>query len=135
MSESMIAPAQMETYRRAFQQRTQRALKEREDHRRKALLAVRDQAPAVLAAYPSVRRVYLFGSVTRPGAFDTASDIDIAVEGTTAADYFAVWRDLERALPNWTVDVREIDAPSPFADRVRETGVLIYERADTATSD
>jgi hypothetical protein len=135
MSESVIIPAQMKAYRRAFQQRIQRALKEREEYRQKALLAVRDQALAVLAAYPSVRRAYLFGSVTRPGAFDMASDIDIAVEGTTAADYFAVWRDLERALSNWIVDVREIDAPSPFADRVRETGVSIYERADPVTSD
>jgi predicted nucleotidyltransferase len=135
MSELVTASAQIETYRHAFQQRIRHALEEREEHRRKALLAVREHALAVLAACTSVRRAYLFGSVTRPGAFDTASDIDIAVEGTTAADYFAVWRDLERALPDWTVDVREVDVPSPFADRVQETGVLIYERADPVTSD
>jgi hypothetical protein len=37
---------------------------------------------------------------------------------------------LEKALPHWTVDLREIDAPSFFADGVRSTGVLIYEQAD-----
>jgi len=57
------------------------------------------------------------------------------LEGTTAAEYFAAWRDLEYALPDWTVDVREITDPSPFADRVRETGVLIYERASPAAPD
>jgi len=66
--------------------------------------------------------------VTEPGAFRAASDIDIAVEGTTAEEYFAVWRDLERGLTDWVVDVREINDASRSATRVRESGVLIYER-------
>jgi predicted nucleotidyltransferase len=91
------APLQIEIYRHTFRQRLQRDQESRERQRQQALQAVRDKAPAILAAYPSVRRAYLFGSVTRPGAFRPTSDIDIALEGTTAAEYFAVWRDLERA--------------------------------------
>ena len=128
-------PVQIETYRHTFQQRMQRDWEAREERRQQALRAVRDKIPAILAAYPSVRRAYLFGSVTRPGAFRPTSDIDIALEGTTAAEYFAVWRDLERALPGWMVDAREITSSSPFADLIRKTGMLIYERASSSTPD
>ena len=135
ITEPVVAPDQMEAYRRTFRERSRRALEMREKRRQQALQAVQDKAPAILATYPSVQRAYLFGSVTRPGAFHPASDIDVALEGTTAAEYFAVWRDLEYALPDWTVDARETIDPSPFADRVRETGVLIYERASPVTPD
>ena len=125
-------PLQIEIYRHTFRQRMQRDQESRERQRQQA---VRDKAPAILAAYPSVRRADLFGSVTRPGAFRLTSDIDIALEGTTAVEYFAVWRDLERALPGWMVDMREITGPSPFADLIRKTGMLIYERASSSTPD
>lgn len=130
-----LAPAQIEAYRRSLEQRLQQVRESAEKRRRQALRAVQRQAPAILAAYPSVKRAYLFGSVTRPGSFHPTSDIDIALEGTTAADYFAVWRDLERALPDWTVDVREITEVSPFADLIRKTGTLIYERTDPSAPD
>jgi predicted nucleotidyltransferase len=122
-------------YRQAFQQRMQHMLEAREELRQRALCAVQDRALAVLTACSSVRRAYLFGSIIRQGAFGPDSDIDIALEGTTAADYFAVWRDLERALPEWAVDVREIADSSPFADLIHEIGMLIYERADSTTPD
>ncbi len=67
---------------------------------------VRERTPAILAAYPSVQWAYLFGPITRSGASHPASEIDITLEGTTAAEYFAVWRDSERALPEWVVDVQ-----------------------------
>lgn len=127
-------PIQIETYRRTFRQRMQREQEEREERRRRALRAAREKSPAILAGYPSVRRAYLFGSVTRPGGFHPASDIDIALEGTTAEEYFAVWRDLDRALSDWMVDVREINDSSSFANLIRETGVLIYERGSPPTA-
>jgi predicted nucleotidyltransferase len=128
-----MSVAQMEAYRRTFQRRMKRTLETREARRQGAIQAVRSTAPAVLSAYPSVERAYLFGSITRAGAFHPSSDVDIALEGTTAKEYFAVWRDLERALPDWTLDVREITGHVPFADLIRETGVLIYERAGAST--
>ncbi len=128
-------PLQIEIYRHTFRQQLQRDQESRERQRLQALQAMRDKAPAILTAYPSVRRAYLFGSVTRPGAFRPTSDIDIALEGTTAAEYFAVWRDLERALPGWVMDVREITGTSPFADLIRKTGMLIYERVSSSTPE
>lgn len=70
---------QIETYRRTLWQRMQHRREEREMRRRQALLAIQEKAPAILAAYSSVRRAYLFGSVVHPGAFHLTSDIDIAV--------------------------------------------------------
>jgi predicted nucleotidyltransferase len=125
----------MEEYRRTFQARLRRQQEMREAERQRALQAVHESAPAIISSQPSIRRAYLFGSVTRPGAFHPESDIDIAVEGATAHEYFSLWRALERALPDWMIDVRDITSGSTFGDLVRRTGVLIYERADSpATS-
>ena len=106
----------------------QRRAEERDELRRRALLDVCEKAPAILGRHPSVVRAYVFGSVTKPGSFHAGLDIDIAVEGTTAEAYFAVWRDLERVLTDWIVDVREINDDSLFATRIRASGMLIYER-------
>ncbi len=59
------------------------------------------------------------------------SDIDVAVEGhLDAADYFALWRGLERAMPGWELDLIELDERIHFAKIVRAEGEVIYERAD-----
>ena len=82
----------------------------------------------ILPRYPDVRRVYLFGSVTLEGHFGDHSDIDIALEGTSAEQYFDLWRELDRAVPDRFVDLREINEPSHFERRVRKRGELIYDR-------
>ncbi|MEM1370338.1 MAG: hypothetical protein AAGG02_20515 [Cyanobacteria bacterium P01_H01_bin.15] len=69
----------------------------------------------------------MFGSVMQPEHFHQAFDIDIAVVGTNAAAYFALWRDLEAACCHWTIDLREINQLSHFADTVHRAGKLIYE--------
>jgi predicted nucleotidyltransferase len=117
-----ISREEMRTYRQNFQARLKR---------QRALESIRQEAPAILSCWPSVHRAYLFGSITRPGAFHKKSDVDIAVEGVTAEEYLALWRALERALPDWAIDLRDITAASTFADLVRRTGVLIYAREHT----
>jgi predicted nucleotidyltransferase len=122
-------------YRQNFKTRLRRRLEARERTRQRALQIIQEKAPTIMSRWQSVRRAYLFGSVTHPGAFHEESDVDIAIEGVTAQEYFALWRALERALPDWVIDVRDITPASPFADLVRKTGVLIYERANSpATS-
>ena len=98
------------------------------------LQAREDIAAAILEvapAYPEIAQVYLFGSITQPGQFGHHSDIDIAVAGTDAAAYFALWRDLEAAYPNQSIDLREINQPGHFTTIVRQTGELIYECASS----
>lgn len=114
--------------RQNLQARAERKRAEREARRTRATLAVTKAVAQVAPRFPKVQRVYLFGSVTRPGAFRLDSDVDVAIEGLGVEEYFPVWRAIEEAAPDWNIDVRDITAPSDFADRVRRTGRLIYER-------
>ena len=126
---------QIAVYRRNFQARMQRQSEKREDERQRALVAVRATVPSLMAERPAVHRAYLFGSITREGAFHAASDIDIAIEGEIDAEtYFALWHALERALPDWATDLRDISTHSRFADLVRQYGDLIYERENTGAA-
>ena len=119
--------------RRSFIAREEKRRAERERRRQAALRAAQDALASLLPHYPTVRRVYLFGSVVRPGAFRVDSDVDIAVEGISPAEYFALWRDLEEAMPNWTVDLRDFVPGTPFARRVQARGQLVYERKDSGS--
>ncbi|PSN17493.1 hypothetical protein C7271_17440 [filamentous cyanobacterium CCP5] len=113
--------------RDSFSQRAaaQQAVQEELRHQahKQAITSIRQ----VIPQYPQITQVYLFGSITQPGQFRNDSDIDIAVAGIDAAAYFALWRDLEAACPNWAIDLREINQPSHFASTVRQFGELVYE--------
>ena len=119
------------TYLRIRQERRQR----RRERERQALLdTVRTATRTILPNFVDVRRAYLFGSVLRPEVMHLTSDIDIAIEGRLSAeDYFALWRQLEDTLIGWPIELVELDRDLHFAARVRETGVLFYERPDSDT--
>ena len=116
--------------RRNLQARADRERAEREIRRAAAERAVTEAARRVAPNFSAVTRIFLFGSVTRDNAFRPDSDVDVAIEGLGTADYFSIWRAIEEAAPDWTIDVRDITQPSAFADRVRSTGKLIYERVN-----
>ncbi len=100
-----------------------------EQRRQAVIQTVRAAAGRVLPRFSRVQRAYLFGSALRPAALRTTSDVDVAIEGALdAEEYFALWRELERAVPGWPIDLVELDDDLPFAARVREKGELIYER-------
>ncbi len=111
-------------------EREQKAYQLRERRRQAAVQALRAAIASVASDYPQVRRVFLFGSATRPGGLGAASDLDVAVEGTLSAEeFFAFWRDLERTVDVGPIDLVELDRRDVyFAQRIRETGELIYER-------
>lgn len=124
-SESLAA-----VYRQNFLARQAKQREEREAIRQQALAKVKAVVPAVAAGVASVQQLYLFGSVIQPGQFHQKSDVDIGVVGTTAEDYFELWRQLEAVLPEWIIDLREVSSASFFADRVKKTGLLLYERTN-----
>lgn len=110
-----------------LQARQKQQHRARERRREAALKAMRAAIHAVSPRFPGVRRVYLFGSVLRPGVWRSSSDTDVAVEGRlNAQEYFAFWRELEQAAPDWLVDLVELDRDLRFATLVRERGELIY---------
>lgn len=118
--------------RATFQARWQRECEQREAYRQEAMQAVCSAAEVVFPLFPAVQCAYLFGSVIRPGALRVVSDIDIAIEGhLDAEDYFALWRELERGTPGWSLDLIELDRHSRFAASIRQQGVLIYARKDS----
>ena len=87
---------------------------------------------ALLPRFPGVQRAYLFGSVLHPGGWRATSDVDIAIEGKLdAREYLALWRELERAAPDWLIDLVELGQDLRFAERVRERGELIYGDSDS----
>lgn len=116
--------------RRNLEARAERTRVERETRRTAAERVVTEAVQRVVVDFPSIRRVFLFGSVIRPSGFRADSDVDVGIEGLGVEDYFAVWRAIERAAPDWLIDVRDITQPSDFAERVKATGKLIYERSD-----
>lgn len=118
--------ADIAAYRQSFQSRLRREWEQRESRREVALRTVRDVVPAIVAQYPEVKAAYMFGSILRPNAFRADSDIDIAIEGGSAETYFALWRELEAALSEWVIDLRELPTGTRFTQRVRETGEKIY---------
>ncbi len=122
-----LQKADLKRARQIFQARLEKKYNQRETRRQQALVAV-EAAVVLVANYPSLTAAYLFGSVLRPGAFHTHSDIDIAVEGLVPEAYSSLWRDLEAAFPHWFIDLRELPADSSFTELVKLTGQKIYER-------
>ena len=120
----------IEACRENLQQREESKYQVRESRRLVAREAIHAAIQMVLPHYPAVKRVYLFGSVICAGAFHPNSDIDVAVEGATASTYFALWRELEEAVSDWRIDLRDLNQPSYFSQRVRQQGELVYERKD-----
>jgi predicted nucleotidyltransferase len=125
-------PEDIAIYRRAFEQRAQARLRKKEELRLRARQAVVEAIETIALAYPTVQRVYLFGSVIRPGAFGPDSDVDIGLEGANTALCFDIWRDLEQAAPEWKLDVRSLVPDDLFSERIREKGEVIYDRSITA---
>jgi len=111
-----------------YQRRDGRKRAQREAHRQEWLQRVRDVVSHLAAAYPGVQRVYLFGSLGRPGRFRAGSDIDIAVECDTVKTESAFWQALEQELQR-DVDVRPLTGV--IAEVALTEGEQLYGRQDS----
>ena len=105
--------------------REERRRAEREAHRQEWLARSRQVILRLAPQYPSIQRVYLFGSLTQPGRFGARSDIDVAVECDDLKAESAFWSALEQALRR-DVDLRPLTRH--LVDVVALTGELVYER-------
>lgn len=128
ISRGVWSPEEIAATQEHLRRRRESAFRAREGWRQAVLRALRKAAPQLFPRFPTVRRVYLFGSVTRPGEMGRRSDVDVAVEGKLGAeDYFALWRALEEASGE-TIDLVELTDDLPFARPIRESGEVLYER-------
>jgi predicted nucleotidyltransferase len=130
-AKSLLSPEAINKYRQTFKKRKQQQFEAAENRRLTAKQAAHKAVHNITIRYPSIRRIYLFGSVITPGAFRDSSDIDVGVEGADMALCFDIWRDLEQAAQPWPFDVRPLEAEDPFSERVRQRGELIYDRTHT----
>ena len=74
-----------------------------------------------LRQHYGVKHVILFGSLVR-GDFVAGSDIDLAVEGLTRADFFRVLGELN-AMTRFWVDLKPLEDLEPrFRERVLSSG-------------
>lgn len=80
---------------------------ERQEHER-LLARVRKLAVALKAQF-GVRRVILFGSLANPDWFSPDSDVDLAVEGLAAVDFWNAWELAEEMIANRPIDLIEIE--------------------------
>jgi hypothetical protein len=85
----------------------------------------------VVHRFPGVQRVYLVGPTSGLSATSSASEVDIAIEGMlTSEDYVFLVRALEEFVASWQIDLVELNRDMHVAARVRERGMMIYERAN-----
>lgn len=101
----------------------------KEDFRQKTLQKILSAVPEAVSRFPSVRRAYLFGSVTQAEAFHEESEVEIAVENAEAEEYFGLWNALEQILTGVTVALCELGPDSDFSRQIRREGLLLYERS------
>ncbi len=80
-----------------------------EGGKRDALLARVREVAAVLRARFGARRVVLFGSLAHAAWFAQDSDIDLAVEGVAAGQYWEAWRVAEAIIPDRPVDLVDME--------------------------
>lgn len=106
-------------------ERERRLRRQKERTRRQWYDQVRDAVRRLAPAHPAVKRVYVFGSLVRPGHFHRASDVDLAVDCEDLEAESRFWRALERDLRR-DVDLRP--RRGPVADAVESYGKLLYER-------
>jgi predicted nucleotidyltransferase len=69
-----------------------------------------------------VPKVMLFGSSLTE--YETARDIDLAIEGIADTDYFAFYGELMCALSK-PVDIIDLSKESRFVDMVKQEGVRL----------
>jgi len=93
----------------------------RQDQYRQARTAILKLGPK----YPTIHRVYLYGSLVQPGRYGPKSDIDVAVVSDDVAEESRFWQALEREL-NCPIDLRPYQGAVAWA--VDTYGECIYER-------
>jgi predicted nucleotidyltransferase len=116
-----------QSYKRSWKKRNQ---EEAEHNRHRSDQAHKDgcKIAEYLGKKYRVSRVFLFGSVTKDGAFNGNSDLDIAVVGLDKSDFYKALADISQ-LTEFNIDLKPLeDCSEIFRQRVEEQGEVVYER-------
>lgn len=100
-----------------------------EGDQRQAARAVAERCAELLKSRFGAKQVILFGSVTGRGPWHERSDIDLAVEGMPAEDFFRAWVALDEVIPRgMQIDLVALEDASPEL-RARILGEVGMEKS------
>lgn len=120
---SRVPPEEMTVYRATARTRAQ-ARRTALAHRRTRALDVARRGADALRSTFGVRRVVVFGSLTRDAFFDERSDIDLAVWGLAGHDYWRAMAMLLHLDPEFDIDLVMIEDATPrLRQHVESEGV------------
>ena len=109
-----------------------RLARERSERQRRTekIRGVAAKCAEFLGSHYGVKTVYVFGSLIRNKFVHDKSDIDLAVEGLPAREYFSALNDLwDLVPPGVEIDLVPLeDAHERLRERISKEGKLLYER-------
>ena len=95
-----------------------------ERRERERVLALVRRAAEALKARFNVRRVLLFGSLAHEAWYASDSDVDLAVQGLSADDYWRAWGVIEDIITERPVDLVDLDAaPDSLRRSIERDGI------------
>jgi predicted nucleotidyltransferase len=120
-----ISPEQMAIYRQAADRLAQED-EAQLDARYARANVVAEQAADFLRAHFTVVKIARFGSLVHRQRFHPRSDIDLAVWGLPAADYYRAVGQLQTIDPEFSIDlVRMEDAPPSLRALIEQEGMIV----------
>lgn len=96
--------------------------------RKQIIATLKDKVSEITDHFPSVKSLYLFGSITNPVFFHEFSDVDIAVHGLHYKDEFKLAIYLENILKTEHIDLIMMEnADNDLTTKIKR-GILIYAK-------
>lgn len=114
----------VEKYRRAWHEHAGESKRKNESRRQDALQCAKILAKMLVSRF-GAKKVMLFGSVLNEDRFNKNSDIDIAVEGIGAENYFSAFAECQ--MLDFPVDLIEISTATPLMKERIAKGTVLYE--------
>ncbi len=101
--------------------------KEKMEHRRKSMISAIKKCASILKEKYNVKKIILFGSLSRERIIDEHSDIDIAVVGLDNKKYFEALNLLYEIVPKGVdIDLITIESiDEEFRKHILKKGIVI----------
>ena len=112
-------------YKEAWEARERERYSHAEKLRKKALREA-ERAVGILASEYGIKKAIVFGSVLEQGEFLEGSDIDIAVEGLNAGQFFEAYGRLMMEL-NFHIDLKPFESLKGLIRERVKKGKVLYE--------
>lgn len=109
---TVVIPPTYATYIRTARQRAQVTSRQWEARREQAWDVARRAVAFIKENCPSAT-LRVFGSLLYADSFGPNSDIDLAIDGVGWPEYLRLWSALERQLPDFVIDLVDVNIVSP----------------------